>query len=289
MKKNFFIKYLPVFALLAFALPVFAFAASPATISINPNLPGVYNVSTSGPCGWIVDFYNFALIVAGILAFGAVVYGGVLYAISAGNASKQSEGRSWILSALIGILLLAGAYLILYTINPGLTQCSLPGLSTLANTATTGGSTPIGGGGPIGGTTPISGTCASGRCQALPNCTKSSRVNCGGAQGMVDTLSCINQLDPNGFTVSEGYPPTDMDASHLVGGHSNGCAVDVQVPNTGAGTCANVAALMNAETQCGVSNVANNNEYYNCPGGHKYGQTTGQNVHINAKKGDGGC
>lgn len=102
-------------------------------ISINPNLPGVTNVSQSGPAGWVVSFYNFALIISGILAFGAVVYGGILYATSAGNASKQAEGRSWIMSALIGILLLAAAYLILKTINPNLVNLKIAPLSTTSS------------------------------------------------------------------------------------------------------------------------------------------------------------
>jgi hypothetical protein len=128
-----------------------AHAQAQATISISPNIPGIYNVSTQGPCGWIVNFYTFALIIAGILAFGAIVYGGVKYATSAGNASKQSEGRSWIWSALIGLLLLGGAYLILYTINPNLTKCSLPVLSSVAINNGTGGSNPFGNGGSSGG------------------------------------------------------------------------------------------------------------------------------------------
>ena len=113
-------------------LPILAQAQ--ATISISPNIPGINNVSTAGPCGWIVNFYTFALIFAGILAFGAIVYGGIKYSISAGNASQQSEGRSWIWSALIGLLLLAGAYLILRTINPNLVNLQNPTLSAVKPT-----------------------------------------------------------------------------------------------------------------------------------------------------------
>jgi len=107
----------------------FAISAHATTISISPNIPGLTNVSTAGPAGWVAGFYKFALIFAGILAFGSIVYGGFKYATSAGNASKQAEGRSWIWSALIGLLLLAGAWLILYTINPNLVKLQNPGLS----------------------------------------------------------------------------------------------------------------------------------------------------------------
>jgi hypothetical protein len=103
--------------------------AHAATISINPNIPGVSNVSTSGPAGWVASFYYFALIISGILAFGAVVYGGIKYATSAGNPSAQAEGRSWIWSALLGLLLLGAAWLMLHTINPNLTKLQVAPLS----------------------------------------------------------------------------------------------------------------------------------------------------------------
>lgn len=106
------------------------------TVTINPNIPGLSNISTVGPAGWIVAFYKFALIFSGILAFGAIVFGGFKYATSAGNAHSQEEGRAWIWSALIGILLLAAAWLILHTINPSLTNLQNPTLSTV-NTNTT--------------------------------------------------------------------------------------------------------------------------------------------------------
>jgi hypothetical protein len=100
-------------------------------ISINPGLPGITNVSTTGPAGWIAGFYNFALIIAGVLAFGAIVYGGVKAATSAGNPSGISEGRAWIYSALLGLLLLGCAWLILHTINPNLTKLQVPTLSAV--------------------------------------------------------------------------------------------------------------------------------------------------------------
>ena len=88
-------------------------------------------VTTSTPPGAFVSgFYTFALMIGGVLAFGAIVWGGVLYAASAGNPGKQSDGKEWIKSALLGLLLLAGAYLILYTINPNLVNLSLPTLQT---------------------------------------------------------------------------------------------------------------------------------------------------------------
>jgi len=79
---------------------------------------------------YILSFYQFALMIGGLLAFGAVVFGGVKYITATGNPSAQSEGKAWIESALLGLLLLAGAYLILNTVNPNLTHLNLPTLQS---------------------------------------------------------------------------------------------------------------------------------------------------------------
>lgn len=105
-------------------------AASISLVSISPNIPGVTNVSTNGPAGWVSSFYLFMLLISGILAFAAMIYGGFRYATSAGNASKQNEGRAFIWSALIGLLLLAAAYLLLKTINPNLVILQNPTLTS---------------------------------------------------------------------------------------------------------------------------------------------------------------
>ena len=84
-----------------------------------------------GPEGFINNFYRFGLILGGVLAFGAIVYGGVKYIFAGGNPSTQSDGREWIKGALWGLLLLASAYLLLNIINPSLTNLSLPGLQKI--------------------------------------------------------------------------------------------------------------------------------------------------------------
>lgn len=120
-------------SVVAISSPAFTFAA--ATLSISGSLPGL-SANPTNPGSWINGFYTLALMLGGVLAFGAVVYGGVLYAASAGNPSKQTEGKEWIWAALTGLLLLAGAWLVLNTINPGLTNVSFPTLSSLSATGT---------------------------------------------------------------------------------------------------------------------------------------------------------
>jgi hypothetical protein len=107
--------------LLFSALPVFAFA------QITGSTPGEY----------VNNFYKFALLAGGVLAFGAIVYGGIKYTLAAGNPSGQSEGKEWVKGALLGLLLLGGAYLILRTINPELVSLKIPGLPGVAQTYVT--------------------------------------------------------------------------------------------------------------------------------------------------------
>jgi len=148
--KNFLLLSLSV---LLFSIPVFVFAVA----TINANLPGMAPATAGTPPGsFIAGFYSFALMIGGVLAFGAVVWGGILYAASAGNPGKQSEGRDWIKSALLGLLLLAGAYLILHTINPSLVNLGMPTNLAAVNVTAPAGQT---GTGPTGNN--------SANCQSL--------------------------------------------------------------------------------------------------------------------------
>lgn len=56
--------------------------------------------------------------ISGILAFVMIVYGGILYLISGGDAKKQKSAQEKIAGAVIGLILLFAFWLILNTINP---------------------------------------------------------------------------------------------------------------------------------------------------------------------------
>jgi hypothetical protein len=111
------------------ALPIFAFAQTQISVGI----PGdIVNSGSTAPGAFIHNFYQFAIFIAGVLAFAVVVYGGVRYMASVGNPSGQSDAKEWIFGALIGLVLLAGAYLVLNVINPQLTNLTLPTPSDVA-------------------------------------------------------------------------------------------------------------------------------------------------------------
>jgi len=99
--------------------------AHATTITISDQIPG-NNATSTGPGGFVANFYTFALFIGGALAFCVIVYGGVKYMTSAGNPSGQSDAKEWVIAALTGLVLLAGAYFILKVINPQLVTLTIP-------------------------------------------------------------------------------------------------------------------------------------------------------------------
>jgi hypothetical protein len=143
-------------SLVAFAVPALALAQT----LIDTNIPGTNATTTGGggPGVFVANFYQFALIIGGVLAFGVIVYGGVKYMISGGNPSGQSDAKEWIESALLGLLLLAGAYFVLNVINPQLLNLTLPTLTSVSlQGGTTGGGTGNTNGAGTGGTVNTNG------------------------------------------------------------------------------------------------------------------------------------
>ncbi len=105
-------------------------APSPTYIKISTQIPGVtypgkdsngqtiYVVKDFG-C-FMVGIYKYFAGVAGILATVMMMYGGYKYVFSFGNQQKFSDAQDTIVSAMVGLALTIGSYIILYTINPQL-------------------------------------------------------------------------------------------------------------------------------------------------------------------------
>jgi hypothetical protein len=74
---------------------------------------------------YISKLYDVALAIGGILAVLMIVVGGIYFSVS-GAVDKQAEGKEMIISALFGLLLLLGSYVLLNTINPELVKLKSP-------------------------------------------------------------------------------------------------------------------------------------------------------------------
>ncbi|KKR10459.1 MAG: hypothetical protein UT37_C0001G0014 [Parcubacteria group bacterium GW2011_GWA2_39_18] len=68
--------------------------------------------------------FNFGLGASAILAITMIVLGAVQMMLNAANPSAQSAGKDKITNALLGLALIFGSWLILYTINPDLVKFS---------------------------------------------------------------------------------------------------------------------------------------------------------------------
>lgn len=80
---------------------------------------------------YVKYIFNYAIIAAGLVALGALIWAGILYLTSTGDPSKVKEARERIFSAVVGLVILLSSYLILVTVNPELVIFDLPLLTPL--------------------------------------------------------------------------------------------------------------------------------------------------------------
>lgn len=83
---------------------------------------------TKSIAAYIKRLYQFGVGIAGILAMGMIVGGAIFYSLSAGSPDRQREGKDMISSAIWGIVLLFGSFLILKTVNPRIVALQDPSL-----------------------------------------------------------------------------------------------------------------------------------------------------------------
>jgi len=121
-------KILKFFLLLILLFASVRLASAQTNFTLPTILPSTPAASGPDPVGFVSNLYQFGLMIGGLLAFGMIVYAGLRHTLAAGNPSSQSDARDQILQALLGLLLLFGAFIVLNTINPNLTNLSLPKL-----------------------------------------------------------------------------------------------------------------------------------------------------------------
>ena len=123
----------PKLKLLFFLLLLFLFLGVSFVSALEidyPNLPGVdppqdfVNDSSAAsediPSLYVKYFFNLAIWVAGIIALGALIYGGIRYLTSTGKPDAMASAKDQITAAFFGLLLLFSSYLVLSILNPEL-------------------------------------------------------------------------------------------------------------------------------------------------------------------------
>lgn len=303
---------------------------TPANLPINTNFPINANSAVSGsgvpakgpipisgpqgqgPVGLIANFYSFAFLIAGFLAFVMIVYGGVRYTFSGGSHTAKEEAKDAIQQALFGLGLLLVAYLILQTINPDLTKLKLPTLAPYNPPPPATGTPPV-----LTGFGCVYAPTAQTLCSTKADCSDikdrcSPSAPCvqqtvcknapGGLSPICASGECVtvpgyaykngNKVDPKLATIltcmlgKSGVPAMriteamPISSPHQSTCHNNGCCVDMTLASEDKNDCVNVQAMIAAGQACGARVL---NEYFppdsSC-GGRNTELSTGVHLHV---------
>ncbi len=129
--------------------------------------------------GWARFLYPFGLSAAAILAVFMLVFAGVQMMAAVGNPGMIESAKGKIWSALLGLLIAVGSYLILRTINPQLLNLQINAPVAPGSIGGGPGGGTGGGGGGGGGSTPTQGF----RCSTNPVICRPNQADCANACG----------------------------------------------------------------------------------------------------------
>ncbi|MBP6855709.1 MAG: hypothetical protein KBC26_01920 [Candidatus Pacebacteria bacterium] len=212
-----------VWAMLAATSAQAASSVTASTTYVEFGFPSF--ASATNPADFVNKIYIYALGVAGALAIIRIVYGGLMVVFNQGAPAKLADARKIIEEAIIGILLLFGAYLILNTINPGLTQLKVkPGdLSTGVNqTPATGGDDAA-----------VRQRLQAGGVEAKPQCQEGQTTGCTLLGGLKQSIinEIINLKQNCQGSGCEVFITSGTEGNHSIGvcSHQNGWKVDLRL------------------------------------------------------------
>lgn len=80
---------------------------------------------------WLESLFTILIVIAGILALIMIIVGGITY-ITSESFGDKGKGKSYIINAIVGLILALGSWVILNTINPDLAEdlnITIPGVS----------------------------------------------------------------------------------------------------------------------------------------------------------------
>lgn len=218
------------------------------------SLPGIggSNGETTTLQTYLPAIFKLTIGVAAVMAFVVITFGGITYIVSDTLTGKE-DGRRWVENAVWGLLLVIGAYAILYTINPEMLSFKLtiprPQTSITPPTSTvsgTGNGVSAAGGKGVGcqGDCRYSYVNSSGVTVSYRDCSscsdatsfglkiKNTVIN--GQNAKIDTTlgnqlkGIQNSSGAPSFEVTETWPPT---VRHAAQGQYDGTSVDVGLLN----------------------------------------------------------
>ncbi len=210
-------KYKKIITAISIAYFFLAFGTTLAATDYVPlaPLPGISGHTTFS--SYLPTAFNLSIGIAAAMAFVMITYGGIMYATSDAISGK-SAGKDAIENALWGLLLVIGAYVILYTINPKILNFDLT-LDRIKTPTTT----------PV----PPVGTIDCPACQSYPNLSDlhiPAQVS-GSVSPELGARLVVLNTDLNGISwaVTEAWPP--VPGLHVDPCHANATCVDAKPVN----------------------------------------------------------
>ncbi|MDQ5883503.1 MAG: hypothetical protein QG654_417 [Patescibacteria group bacterium] len=210
-------------------------------------LPGFSNAPDLGE--FLQALFTILIVIAGLLALIMIIVGGVTYMTSDAFGKKQ-DGKSYIINAIVGLVLALGAWVILNTINPDLAQdlnINLPIVELGNYNVDSSGvvsETPS-------STSGVSSICKNPNvdqtpycptCQGIPSPVQSQASNNGATPSTISKLvSLQGSISDIPWTVTEGFSPS---RAHCARCHYTGTCIDADL--TTAPTNQNVKAFIDA-------------------------------------------
>jgi len=132
MFKNFKKNSLFLFSAFIFTFFLFSFCFSQ---KLEVNYPEIGEIKPEtvkiGLPQYVKYIFNLAIMAAGLIAFAALIWAGILYLTSTGNPDKLKTARDQIFSSVVSIIILFSSYLVLSAINPELLIFKLPSLEQI--------------------------------------------------------------------------------------------------------------------------------------------------------------
>lgn len=110
-----YVYYIAVMTVTVITAPSHVFAISSSDLSNNlipVIIPKDGKVGTAILTDTAVTVINLILLIAGILAVIYLIYSGILYITAGGDTGKAEKGRTGIVNAIIGLVIISAAYLL---------------------------------------------------------------------------------------------------------------------------------------------------------------------------------
>ncbi len=248
--KNFYKKAFVLTLLVTTLVPVgFAMAQENTGeyVLLVSDLPGIEETTTLSE--YLPAVFNLSIGIAAALAFVMITFGGIMYATTDAISGKET-GKKYITDAIWGLLLVIGAYAILWTINPRILEFDLRINRPVQTAGGSAGGTVVGGGAGSGGGVGIDG-CPT--CTLIPRL--SANITATGKEVgpvLVPKLISLDQQLVNagvGWRITEAHPPS---RTHQNECHGQGTCIDA---NVSSATPANINTFSIAAGRAGLTAV----------------------------------